>query len=163
MISRRKFLKNTSLASAGIFLADKLETIHPYEKASAASYDILKEASKYRKIDAHEHVGMSGPIEYQLNMADRFGIEKLVVSKVIYADSGSKTTPEEFRACNDEVLKAMKNYPDKYMGWCFINPLFGKESLEEINRCVGEGMVGLKVYNQVKIKPFKSIIWNFHG
>jgi predicted TIM-barrel fold metal-dependent hydrolase len=55
------------------------------------------------------------------------------------------------RACNDEVLKVMKKFPERYMGWCFVNPLFGKESIEEINRCTGEGMIGLKVYNQVKI------------
>ena len=151
MINRRKFLKNASFTAAGFVLSDKLDTVQHVDIYSAASYDILKEASKYRKIDAHEHVGLSGTIEYQIDMVDRLGIEKLVVSKIISADSGSKVTPEEFRACNDEVIKVMKKYPDRYMGWCFINPVFGKESNEEINRCVGEGMIGLKVYNQVKI------------
>lgn len=151
MISRRKFIKSASIATAGIVLADKPETLKPVENSSTTSYNILKEASKYRKIDAHEHVGLGGTIEYQIDMADRLGIEKLVVSKIISADSGSKATPEEFRACNDEVLKVMKKYPERYMGWCFINPVYGRESLEEINRCVGEGMIGLKVYNQVKI------------
>ena len=151
MVSRRNFLRNASLASAGFVLADKFDTLQPFEKTSTASYDILKETFKYRKINAHEHVGLSGTIEYQIGMADRLGIEKLVVSKIISADSNSKATPEEVKDCNDEVLRAMKKYPDRYMGWCFINPVFGKESLEEINRCVGEGMIGLKVYNQVKI------------
>jgi predicted TIM-barrel fold metal-dependent hydrolase len=151
MISRRIFFKNASIAAAGIVLSEKLDTLQPVETSSTASYYILKEVSKYRKIDAHEHVGLSGTIEYQIDMADRLGIEKLVVSKIISADSGYKATPEEFRACNDEVLKVMKKYPDRYMGWCFINPVFGKESIEEINRCVGDGMIGLKVYNQVKI------------
>jgi uncharacterized protein len=151
MISRRKFFKNASITAAGIVFADKLDALQPGEISSTTSYDILKETSKYRKIDAHEHVGLSGTIEYQIDMADRLGIEKLVVSKIISAETGSKTTPDEFRACNEEVLKAMKNHPDRYLGSCFINPVFGKESLEEIIRCVGEGMVGLKVYNQVKI------------
>jgi predicted TIM-barrel fold metal-dependent hydrolase len=84
-------------------------------------------------------------------MADRLGIEKLVVSKIISADSNLKATPEEVRACNNEVLSAMKKYPDRYLGWCFVNPRNGKESIEEINRCTGEGMIGLKVYNQAKI------------
>jgi uncharacterized protein len=151
MISRRKFFKNASITMAGIVFADKLDAFQPVEISSTPLYDILKEASIYRKIDAHEHVGLSGTIEYQIDMADRLGIEKLVVSKIISADSGSKATPEEFRECNNEVLKAMKKYPGRYLGWCFINPVYGKESLEEINRCVSEGMIGLKVYNQVKI------------
>jgi hypothetical protein len=151
MITRREFLKNSALTAVGMVLTDNPVNLKAGGKNSYVGYDILKEASKYRKIDAHEHVGLSGTIEYQIGMADRLNIEKLVVSKIISAETGSKTTPEEFRACNDEVLRAMKNHPDRYMGWCFINPVFGKESLEEINRCVGEGMVGLKVYNQVKI------------
>lgn len=151
MLNRREFLKNSAITAAGLVMTDKLGNLNAEEKNSSSGYDILKEASKYRKIDAHEHVGLSGTIEYQIGMADRLSIEKLVVSKIISADSNLKATPEEVKACNDEVLRAMKNYPDRYMGWCFINPVYGKESLEEINRCTGEGMVGLKVYNQVKI------------
>jgi predicted TIM-barrel fold metal-dependent hydrolase len=151
MISRREFFRNSAIAAAGISMSDKFDNLLPEKSYASASYDILKEASKYRKIDAHEHVGLSGTIEYQLGMADRLGIEKLVVSNIISSDSNSKATPEEVRACNDEVLKVMKKYPERYMGWCFVNPLFGKESIEEINRCTGEGMIGLKVYNQVKI------------
>jgi hypothetical protein len=151
MIDRRQFFRNSVLTAAGIALTDNLENLLPEKDRPQLSYNIIREVSKYRKINAHEHVGLSGTIQYQIGMAERLGIEKLVVSKVISADSNYKTTPEEFRACNDEVLKVMKNYPERYLGWCFINPQFGKESLEEINRCVGEGMTGLKVYNQVKI------------
>jgi hypothetical protein len=151
MINRREFLKNSALTAAGMVLTDNLGNLEGGDKNSNAGYDILKETYKYRKIDAHEHVGLSGTIEYQIGMADRLSIERLVVSKIISADTGSKATPEEFRACNDQVLKAMKDYPDRYLGWCFINPVFGKESLEEISRCVDKGMIGLKVYNQVKL------------
>jgi predicted TIM-barrel fold metal-dependent hydrolase len=49
------------------------------------------------------------------------------------------------------VLDAMKKHPGRYLGQVYVNPVYGKESLEEINRCTGEGMVGLKVYYQVKI------------
>lgn len=151
MISRRDFFRNTALSAASLALTDNIESLMPEkEKANAAS-NILKEALKYRKIDAHEHVGLTGTIEFQIEMADRLGIERLVVSKIISADSNSKATPDEVRACNDEVLKAIKNYPERYLGWCFVNPVYGKEALEEINRCTGEGMIGLKVYNQVKI------------
>src|SRR5512133_1822025 len=45
----------------------------------------------------------------------------------------------------------MKRFTDRYICILFINPVYGKESLEEIKRYIGEGMIGLKVYNQVKI------------
>jgi len=151
MISRRDFFRNTALSAAALALTDNIESLLPEKDKANASYNILKEALKFRKIDAHEHVGLSGTIDFQLEMADKLGIEKLVVSKIISAASNSKATPDEVRACNDEVLKAIKNYPERYLGWCFVNPVYGKESLEEINRCTGEGMIGLKVYNQVKI------------
>jgi len=75
----------------------------------------------------------------------------VVVSKPISADSQIEATPDEFRKCNDIVLKAMEQFPDRYSGSCFVNPVYGIESFEEIKRCVDQGMVGLKVYNQVKI------------
>jgi predicted TIM-barrel fold metal-dependent hydrolase len=151
MISRREFFRNTALSAAAVALTDNVEGLNPGKDKINVSFNIMKEVFKYRKINAHEHVGLSGTIEFQIEMADRLGIEKLAVSKIISADSNSKATPDEVRACNDEVLQAIKKYPGRYLGWCFVNPVYGKESLEEINRCIGEGMIGLKVYNQVKI------------
>ena len=151
MTSRREFFRNTAFSAAGLMLTDKIDSLLAEKDSAAVSYNLMKEASAYRKIDAHEHVGMYGSIEGQLDMADRLGIERLVVSKIFSANSNIKASPEEVRACNGLVLKAMKKYPDRYLGWCFVIPLFAKESLEEIKRCTGEGMIGLKVYNQVKI------------
>jgi uncharacterized protein len=151
MINRRKFIRNTSLTAACIAMTDNKKSLFLEEKKPSALFDIMKEVFKYRKIDAHEHVGLSGTIEFQIDMADRLGIEKLVVSKIISADSKPKVTHEDVIACNNEVLKVMKKFPDRYLGWCYVIPQFAKESIEEINRCTGEGMIGLKVYNQVKI------------
>ena len=84
----------------------------------------------------------------QIDFADRLGIEKLVISKPVVTQTG---TPDEFRDANDHVLRAMKLYPDRIMGQVTFNPQYKKESLEEIKRCVDQGMVGIKVYFQVKI------------
>lgn len=149
-LNRRKFFRDTAFSAAGIMLGSKLYGSESGGSGSSSSFDIMKETMKYRKINAHEHV-LGGTLESQLDLADRLGIEKLEISRPISAGGKSLATPEEFRAANDVVLQAMKKYPDRYLGSFFINPLFGKESLEEINRCVEEGMIGLKVYNQVKI------------
>jgi hypothetical protein len=156
MINRRKFFKNTALSAGGLMLGGKIlgnqrDEISPDRNPESATGFLMKEVMKYRKIDAHEHVGLGASFEDQLNIADRLNIGTLVVSRPISAGNGTEATPDEFKKCNDTVLQAMKKYPDRYMGLFFLNPVYGKESLDEIRRCTDQGMIGLKVYNQVKI------------
>jgi len=148
-IRRRKFFSNAALSGAGILLGSNMLKCSPQEEPESASYAIMQEVMKYRKIDAHEHTNLyEGGPEVQIDFADRLGIEKLVISKPVVEGKG---TPEQFRECNDYVLKAMKLFPDRIMGQLTLNPVYGKESLEEIKRCTDKGMVGIKVYFQVKI------------
>jgi len=152
-MDRRKFFRNTTFSVAGMIVSSNINGSYTKDRSAPPASDIMKEVMKYRKIDAHEHVGLSGTVETQIDIADRLNIEKLVISKPIpdYAADIPPATPEAFRKCNDEVLSAMKRYPGRYLGQVYVNPVYGKESLEEINRCVDQGMVGLKVYYQVKI------------
>jgi uncharacterized protein len=148
-INRRKFFSDAAISSAGLMLAGSLAGCSSGKDSKPASYSIMKDVMKYRKIDAHEHVNLyEGGPEVQIDFADRLGIEKLVVSRPI---TSGKAAPEDFRASNDLVNKAMKQYPDRIMGQFTLNPVYGKESLEEIKRCTDMGMVGIKVYYQVKI------------
>jgi predicted TIM-barrel fold metal-dependent hydrolase len=160
-INRRNFFASAAVTGAGLMLGSKLVSCTSKEQPVTASFDIMKEVMKYRKIDAHEHTDLyhGGP-EVQIDYADRLGIEKLVISRPIVEGKG---TPEEFRKLNDIVLKAMKQYPDRILGQLTLNPIYQKESLEEIKRCIDQGMVGLKVYYQVKINDplFYPIIEKF--
>lgn len=130
--------------------------------STRASFDIMKEVMAYRKIDSHAHVFFTedSPAT-QIDLADRLGIEKLVISRPMVP--GSKGLPEEFIRCNDLVLKATKAHPDRFIAQPTINPQFRRESLEEIKRCIDLGAVGLKVYNHVKINDplFYPIIEKF--
>jgi uncharacterized protein len=108
---------------------------------------LFKESFKYRKWDSHSHVflGNATP-EKTIESMDRMGIEKIAVS----IPEGIK--PEEFRASNDRVLDAMKKFPDRIMGQCYINPAFKREAIEEIDRCIDHGMVQLgELYTLYKI------------
>ena len=152
-IDRRKFIADAALSVGGMMLGSQLLSCSKDASApqhTGASFDLMKEVMSYRKIDAHAHVYFSddSPAE-QLDLADRLGIEKLVISRPMVP--GSEGLPEEFKRCNDLVLKAVKAHPDRLIGQPTLNPRFQKESMEEISRCIGEGMVGLKVYNHVKI------------
>ena len=145
-IGRRDFLKGACITATGIALGSEMLKC---SKNKISQYDIMKENMKYRKIDAHVHVQLYGrPAEENIGFADRLGIDKMIISRPITQE---KSTPEEFRKSNDMMIDAVKKYPDRFIGQCFIDPTYQKESLEEIDRCVDAGMVGLKVYTQVKI------------
>lgn len=156
-MDRRKFVSRSFLSSAGLLLAgrsvanaaDDAATIIDHRDERIRRYDIMKEVGRYRKIDAHVHVFLfDGGPEGNIEFADRLSINKMIISRPIYEGVG---TPEEFRSYNDMVAKAVKAYPTRFIGQLTLNPIYQKESLEEIKRCVDMGMVGLKVYTQVKI------------
>jgi uncharacterized protein len=149
-IDRRTFFEKSAISSAGLMLGGIVAGSSGSNVKAISDYDVMAEVMKYRKIDAHEHSYLyeDGGPEVQIDFADRLGIEKIVISRPVTNQTG---TPEEFRAANDSVLKAMKLYPDRIMGQVTLNPQYKNESLEEIRRCVDLGMVGIKVYYQVKI------------
>jgi len=166
-INRRKFVTNTAASAAALMMSNKLMGFTPEGEAANPSFAARKKEApmemvlKYRKIDAHAHVGLFGlPISYSLDFADRLGIDKLIVSKPMTRGEGP---PDEFRACNDFVMNAVKQHPDRFIGEMTLNPRYKKEALEEIDRCTDQGMVGLKLYTQVKINDplFYPIIEKF--
>lgn len=122
----------------------------------------MEEMLRYKKIDAHAHVGLSEATPAEIiDLADRLGIGTLMISKPM--KPGSAGLPEEFRACNDEVYRAVKEFPKRYIGMLTLNPTYLKESLEEIKRNVDRGMAAMKLYNHVKINNplFYPIIEKF--
>jgi uncharacterized protein len=148
-MNRRKFFANTAFSSAGLVLGGTLSGCAERKETGITDYNIMSEVMKYRKIDAHEHVDLyEGGPEVQIDYADRLGIEKIIVSRPVVTQTA---TPEKFREANDHVLRAMKLYPGRIMGQVTLNPVYKKESLEEIDRCIDQGMVGIKVYYQVKL------------
>ena len=156
-LNRRRFISSTSASAAAILLGKGLigcaskEEPAPLLTKGNKSEDFMKEVMKYRKIDTHAHVYFAEDSpKTQLDFADRVGIEKMMISRNI--ESFSKGTPSDFKKCNDLVLKSVKEHPDRFIGMPVVNPTFKKESLDEIQRCVDAGMVGIgELYTQVKI------------
>ncbi len=155
-MDRRSFVSNTVASATGLLLGSDL--VHSISKEHSEKFSpdkkkmgLMEEVMKYRKIDTHAHVYFSADSPAtQFDFAERLGIEKLVISRNM--EAFSKGTPEEFRQCNDLVIKCMKDHPDRFIGTMVLNPSYKKESLEEIKRCVDAGMVGAgELYNQVKI------------
>lgn len=106
--------------------------------------DMVREAIAYRKIDVHNH---TGNLKDMIESCDRVGIQWTAVS-----DLSGGNDPQSFRRSNDIVLKAMKEYPNRILGQCRINPGYTREALQEIDRCVDQGMVMLgELYDEYKI------------
>lgn len=159
-INRRQFITGTTVSAAGMIMANNLVGFTS-KTPQDSSYDIMQEVKKYRKIDAYATSNFShDSLMSQMDFADRLGIEKLFIAMPM---TPIKAIPKEFRELNDTILKAVKQYPDRLVGQLTLNPTYRKESLEEINRCVDQGMVGTRIYNQVKINNplFYPIIEKF--
>ncbi len=80
-----------------------------------------------------------------LEFADRMGIARLCV--YMGMKWSYDPTPEDFRQQNDEVLAAIHRWPERALGFVYLNPKYPRESLDELNRCVADGpMVGVKLW-----------------
>ncbi len=167
-MDRRKFLAGTGLSAAGLLVTESLFGINSKDTAvqitsgpTSAKYDIVKEMLKYPKIDAHVHVdlGNSNPVAQKkfaailIDYAERFNIRKLILSKPVtkLIKGIPDASPEAFIDHNNIILGVMKLYPDRFTGSFTFNPVHLKASLDEIRRCVDQGMVGAKTYYQTKI------------
>jgi len=80
-----------------------------------------------------------------LEYADRLGLARLCVSMGM--EWNYDPSPEKLRQENDEVLRAVRAYPDRAFGFVYLNPNHPQASLDELNRCVRDGpMVGVKLW-----------------
>jgi uncharacterized protein len=149
-MNRRKFLTSSSLTATGVILTNSLSGCSSGEPQDKVSYDIMNDVMKYRKFDAHCHP--QEDLLKQIEIADRLGINRMQISNPVTNFTGNDPEgPDQVRKNNDVVLKAMKQFPDRFTGFFTLNPNYPKESLEELKRCVDLGMAGYKGYTQVKV------------
>ena len=105
-----------------------------------------------------------------LEYADRLGITRLCL--FMGMEWSYDPSPEKMRQENDEVLRAIRTFPDRALGFVYLNPKHTRASLDELNRCVRDGpMVGVKLWvaqhcNAPELDPliaraaeFKAIIF----
>jgi predicted TIM-barrel fold metal-dependent hydrolase len=80
-----------------------------------------------------------------LEYADRMGVARLCV--FMGMEWSHDPSPEKMRRDNDEVLRAVRRFPDRAFGFVYLNPKHTQASLDELNRCVRDGpMVGVKLW-----------------
>src|SRR5689334_9052767 len=72
-----------------------------------------------------------------LEAANRMGIARLCV--YMGMTWSYDPLPTEFRKQNDDVLAAIRRFPNHTFGFVYLNPKYVRESLDELNRCVADG------------------------
>ncbi len=112
-------------------------------------------------IDAHDHLSNRGQKGWEeadrrmIEAADKLGIDQLCCSIL---PPERPTTLEGFRQCNEWMADAMRRFPGRVLGYCFVNPGYTKEAIAEIRRYVGDrGFIGIKLYNDYRIT--EPLLW----
>lgn len=150
-MNRKEFINTSLAAMAGLGLGKvdvaAADAVQQGAEERGSYRDMVAEAVAYRKIDVHNHINGDN-----LNAAAidescrRVGIDWTTVSNIW------SNTPDGIRENNNVVLEAMKQFPDRILGACYVNPGWQQQALEEIDRCVDQGMVMVgEVYHNYKI------------
>ncbi|MBL8176916.1 MAG: amidohydrolase family protein [Bryobacterales bacterium] len=103
-----------------------------------------------RVIDAHNHLRRGNPDGDRLLIAaaDKLGIQQLCCSTL---PPERPLSHEGCLASNAWTLEGMRRFPGRVLGYCTVNPGYGKSALEEVRRCVEDrGFIGVKLYNDYR-------------
>jgi len=145
LTSRRDFLRTSSVAAGAAWLASRNVVLSA--PASSAST-----SRQYAVIDCHAHLQFHSSPDYLekdrrlIEAADKLGIDQLCASILT---PKRPATVEGFRQCNAFLVEGVRRFPGRVLGYCYVNPGFTKEAVEEIRRCVEErGFIGVKLYNE---------------
>ena len=98
-------------------------------------------------IDCHAHVGPARGIDRPaspdsiVRLMDRVGVERSVISGLMFA------TGTRIESMNDWVAECLRAHPDRFLGYCYINPNFPEAMADEIERCFEQpGFAGFKLH-----------------
>ena len=144
-LSRRAFLQAPTAVAVSGFVA---ATEAPPGKNLWADVPGLGKV-----IDAHSHLYHHSRPDWAeadrklIEAADKLGIDQLCCSILTPRRPASA---DGFRECNRWVGEAMKRFPGRVLGYCYVNPGYQHEALGEIRRRVDEGFMGVKLYNEYR-------------
>jgi len=150
-VSRRTLLKGSVAAAVAIGAAALPSACSAAVKQSASGTP-SGPFRKGRVIDCHAHLNHHSRATWEaddrklIEAADKLGIDQLCCSTLT---PRWPATADGFRECNHWTDDGMRRFPGRVLGYCYVNPGYGREALEEIHRYVGDhGFIGIKLYNE---------------
>lgn len=149
-VSRRTFMKGSAATAVAIGVAAlpsaRTAVEQPVPGTSSGPF------RKGKVIDCHAHLNHRSRKTWKaddrklIEAADKLGIDQLCCSTLT---PRRPATADGFRECNRWTTDGMRRFPGRVLGYCYVNPGYGREALEEIRRCVGDrGFIGIKLYNE---------------
>jgi len=149
-VSRRTLLKGSAATAVAIGMAALPSARTAVEQSIPGTPS--GPLRKGRVIDCHAHLTHRSRTTWEaddrklIEAADKLGIDQLCCSTLT---PRRPATADGFRECNRWTADGMRRFPGRVLGYCYVNPGYGREALEEIHRCVGErGFIGIKLYNE---------------
>ena len=87
-------------------------------------------------IDFHAHLWSRDDAEEAMaDVAERHGIDRICVSAIqSYVPDAA-----EVKAMNERVLRAIRKWPDLYVGFVYVNPKHGKAAVRAIGEAADQG------------------------
>jgi len=99
-------------------------------------------------VDGHAHLGLGREKQltpHQLiEQMDRYGVNLAVVCPV------DEYIVLHNREGNDYILEAVREHPDRLIGFAVANPWYGSQAVEELRRAISEGLRGLKLKSSIQ-------------
>jgi predicted TIM-barrel fold metal-dependent hydrolase len=148
-VSRRTLLKGSAALALG---AAALPLAHGVAAEQSTADTSGGQFGKGKVIDCHAHLNHHSRKTWEaddrklIEAADKLGIDQLCCSTLTPRWPASL---DGFRECNQWTAEGMRRFPGRVLGYCYVNPGYGREALEEIHRYVGEhGFIGIKLYNE---------------
>lgn len=149
-VSRRTFLKGSAAATVAIGVAALPSALAAVEQpVSGTPSDPFQ---KGKIIDCHAHLNHRSRATWEaddrklIEAADKLGIDQLCCSILT---PRKPATADGFQECNRWMAEGMRRFPSRVLGYCYVNPGYGREALEEVRRCIEDrGFIGIKLYNE---------------
>ena len=149
-VSRRMLLKGSVATAVAIGTAALPSAFAAVEQpGSDASSGPFR---KGKVIDCHAHLTHRSRATWEaddrklIEAADKLGIDQLCCSILT---PRRPATADGFRQCNRWTADGMRRFAGRVLGYCYVNPGYGREALEEVRRCVSDlGFIGIKLYNE---------------
>ena len=109
--------------------------IHPPGLRDCRSRYLDRDAT-FRELYANAKARLAGA-EDLIDSMDEHGVDLSVVMGAGWSDIGLA------RESNDYIIDSVRRFSGRLVGFASVNPAWGEQAVEELERCVAEGLVGV--------------------
>ena len=109
--------------------------IHPPGLRDCRSRYLDRDAT-FRELYGNARARLAGA-EDLIDSMDEHGVDLSVVMGAGWSDIGLA------RESNDYIIDSVRRFSGRLVGFASVNPAWGEQAVEELERCVAEGLVGV--------------------